>query len=92
MFDERNKGQAIVFSANRNPGQPMKAAVNDGDCASLRLNGEDVIVRSIKVVGYSTFKGVIYNLEASHEVAQMGIELGDEVDFEEKHIIVCSEE
>jgi len=92
MFDERNEGQAIVFSADHVPGQPMKTAVSDGDSVSLRKDGEDVLVRSVKAAGHSRFTGIIYGFEPSYELKYHGLNLGDEVQFEEDHIIACSEE
>lgn len=92
MFDDRNKGQAIVFSANHVPGQPMKTAVSDGDSVSLRKDGEDVLVRTVKAVGRSRFTGIIYGFEPSYELEYESLNLGDEVKFEEKHIIACSQE
>lgn len=92
MFDDRNKGQAIVFSANRDPGQPIKIAVRDGDSVSLRKDGEDVLVRSVRAVGHSRFTGIIYGLDPSYELEYQGLNIGDRVTFEERHIIACSEE
>jgi hypothetical protein len=92
MFDERNKGQAIVFSAIRIPGLPTKSTVTDGDSVSLRKDGEDVLVRSVKAVGPSRFTGIIYGFEPSYKFEYEGLNLGDEVEFEEKHIIACSED
>jgi hypothetical protein len=92
MFDERTKGQAIVFAADRAPGQPDKTAVGDGDSVTLRKDGEAVLVRSIKALGSSRYTGIIYGFEPSYELEYHGLNLGDEVVFEEKHIIVCSED
>jgi len=63
MFDERNKGQVLVFSANHVPGQPMKTAISGGDSVSLRKDGDNVLVRSVKAVGPSRFMGIIYGFE-----------------------------
>ncbi|MGB7931308.1 MAG: hypothetical protein WCH04_03655 [Gammaproteobacteria bacterium] len=91
MFDERNEVQAIVFSTNHIPGQPTKTAVSDGDSVSLRKDDEYVLVKSVIAVGSSRFTGIIYGFEPSYEVEYQGLNLGDEVEFEEKHIIACSE-
>jgi hypothetical protein len=92
MFDERDKGQAMVFAANRALGQPVKTAVSDGDSVTLRIDGEDVLLRSIKVLGNARYTGIIYGFEPTYELEYHGLDLGDEVVFEEKHIIVCSED
>ena len=92
MIDERNKGQAIDFSVNHDPGQPIKTAVSDGDSVSLRKDGEDVLVRSVRAMGHSRFTGIIYGFEPSYKLEYQCLNIGDEVAFEEKHIIACSEE
>jgi hypothetical protein len=92
VFEERNKGQVIVYSANYVHEYAAKAAVSDGDSVSLRKDGEDILVRSVKVLGSSRFTGRIYGFESSYEFEYLGLNLGDEVEFEEKHIFACSEE
>jgi hypothetical protein len=92
MFDKRGNGQGIFFVSNHIPGQPIKSAVNEGDSVTLRKDGEDVLVRSVKAVGSSRYTGIIYGFEPSYELEYQGLNLGDEVEFEEQHIFGCSEE
>jgi hypothetical protein len=56
------------------------------------LHERDVLVRSVRAVGHSRFMSIIYGFEPSYELDYQGLNLGDEVEFEEKHIIACSEE
>jgi hypothetical protein len=70
----------------------MKTAVSDGDSVSLRKDGEDVLVRSVKAMGPSRFTGIIYGIEPNYEFEYHRLNLGYEVEFEEKHNIDCSDE
>jgi len=41
----------------------MKTAISGGDSVSLRKDGDNVLVRSVKAVGPSRFMGIIYGFE-----------------------------
>jgi hypothetical protein len=87
MFNER-KGQRIFFVSN----QLNTKAINEGDSVTLRKDGESILVRAVKVLGSSRYSGIVYGFEPSRELEYQGLSLGDEVQFEGKHVFGCSEE
>lgn len=91
MFDKRNKGISTIFVGNYVSGQPMRDAVSNGDDVVLHMEGESILVKNVKALGASRFKGTIYGFEPSHVIEYQGMKLDDEVEFEEQHIISCSE-
>lgn len=90
MFEKR-KNTGIIFGGNHIPGQPIRDTVKNGDSVVLRHNGESILVRNIKSLGASRFKGTIYGFEPSVALEHKGLKLEDEVEFEEQNIISCSE-
>lgn len=92
MFEERNRGQSIVFSVNDALEERTEASVANGDSVSLRKDGEDVLVRDVKAIGPARFTGIIYGFEPSYGLEYHGLNLGDEIEFEERHIFACSAE
>lgn len=91
MFDERTNGIGICFVGKVIPGQPIKDAVRNGQSIVLHKNGENILVRDVQVLGDSRFKGIIYGFEPSHALEHQGLKVEDEVEFEEQHIISCSD-
>ena len=91
MFDERTKGIGIIFVGDVIPGQPIKYAVKGGESVVLHRNGESILVRGVETLGDSRFKGIIYGFELSHSLEHQGLKVDDVVEFEEQHIISCSD-
>ena len=91
MFDERKNNMGIIFGCMRIPGQPIKLEVKDGDAVELHLSGERVLVRDVKHSDNSGFIGVIDGFEPSFALEHQGLEVGQKVKFEERHIFSCSE-
>lgn len=92
MFDERI-GAGIVFVGGCVFGETarlIKNTIEKGDSVELRLNGVSVLVRDIQATD-SGFKGIIYALGNHGLLEFQGLKYYEEIHFEERHIISCSE-
>ena len=90
MFTERQEGQGIVFVGHHVPGSQIKTSVSAGDSVTLRIGDEHVLVRDIKPIGAGRYKGVIYGFEPSYALEYEGLELEQDLEFDESHIFGCS--
>jgi hypothetical protein len=90
MFTKRRDGSAIIFSGNHSPGRLVKNTVQNGDCVVLQIGSESVLVENVQVLGYSRFRGEVNGFEPSGALEYQGLKVGEDVTFEEAHIISCS--
>ena len=90
MFTKRSDGSSIIFSGNHSPGQLLKNTVQDGDCVVLQIGSESVLVENVQVLDSFRFRGEVNGFEPSGALEYQGLKVGEDVTFEEAHIISCS--
>ena len=89
MFTDRKVGLGIFYE-NNNQNTPIKNTIENGDQVVLHIGEESVLVKAVQVLGDSSYSGKVYGFEPSFSPEFEGINIEDEVNFKEKHIISCS--
>lgn len=89
MFDERQQGMGIAFFQNVTRGGKKQLSVKEGDSVTLRKGSERIMVANITRIDQSTYRGTIEGFEPSCSLIFEGLEVGEEIEFQEKHIIIC---
>jgi hypothetical protein len=83
MFADRGPTDVVFYTA----GELIKHTVIEGDELTLRSReGEDVLVRNVRILGPDRYSGTIYGFEPSHATEHAGMELEQQVEFHESNI------
>ena len=85
MLTERISSLSIMFLDDE-----AKSTVESGDNVKLKIGDESVLVKNVRIVESNGFTGTVYGFETSFCEEVEGIKLGDEIDFEERHIVSCA--
>lgn len=88
MFEERPEGSSFFgFTGPSNTEQKL-TAIEVGDEAELRLEGERVRVKVTAVLEDSSFEGIIQGFEPSHAQEYQGYREKQQIPFEKKNIFI----
>jgi hypothetical protein len=90
MFEVRPSDVGPLVVQNFTPGQGFDAHVREGDSAELRIVQQRVLIRAIERAGALSFRGEIFGFEPSFETEYSGLQIGQIVEFEERHIFSVS--
>jgi hypothetical protein len=85
MFNSRGPNDVTFYTA----GNIVRHTLNDGDNVTLRSGDKTVFVREVVTISAGRFSGTIYGFEPSHLTACNGLELDQQVEFQEHHIFGC---
>jgi hypothetical protein len=88
---KKREAKGIIFVGHHVSGQSIKREIKEGDNVVLRIDNESVLVRNVHLVSRSHFIGEVYGFEPSFALEYQGINIGYKVEFEEEHIISCSD-
>ncbi|NIJ82132.1 hypothetical protein [Xanthomonas cannabis] len=82
MFTEREQNETIFYSG----GTLVAHKIIDGDDLTLRSGDQDVLVRSVKILGPDHYSGTIYGFEPSRTLEHNGLQLDQAIEFYDKNI------
>ncbi|MGV7176015.1 hypothetical protein [Xanthomonas axonopodis] len=82
MFTERGQNEAIFYTG----GTLVAHKIIDGDDLTLRSGDQDVLVRSVKILGPDHYGGTIYGFEPSRALEHNGLQLDQVIEFYDKNI------
>jgi hypothetical protein len=82
MFAERGPNETIFYTR----GELVAHKVIDGDDLTLRSGDQDVLVRSVKILGPDHYSGTIYGFEPNRAVEHNGLQLDQVIEFYDKNI------
>lgn len=87
-FDERDSRESYMIVQDYGLNIPSgSTSINDGDSASLQLDGEDITVEDVSYDEESdTYSGIISGFYPSVGVSFGELRLNDEISFREDHI------
>jgi hypothetical protein len=95
MFETRSENKSIEFvkfgtSAN----MPSRHEPQNGDSVKLKYDKYDIDVCSISITSHENFSGVVDSVsisgkEQEEEIVSLNIQVGDSIEFKEKHIFHC---
>ncbi len=90
MFTKRKGSIGITFFGAYTPGQEFKNTIENGDSVTLHIEKESVSVKNILRLPDNSFSGNVLGFEPSFYLEFNDIKIGDEINFDEEHIITCS--
>ena len=82
MLAERGPNETIFYTR----GKLVTHKIIDGDDLTLRSGDQDVLVRSVKILGPDHYNGTIYGFEPSRAVEHNGLQLDQVIEFYDKNI------
>lgn len=91
VFANRDANVGITFFSAVTPGNKIKSEIRDGDEVTLKIGDEDILIKSVVTLSPGRYVGTVFGFEPSYSVEFGGIQIGDNVEFDEMHVFGCHE-
>ena len=83
MFAQRGPNDIVFYTA----GELIQHTIIEGDELTLRSReGEEVLVRDVRILGPDQYSGTIYGFEPSRATEHADMQLEQQIDFHESNI------